>query len=57
VIQVPPPGQSVLDPDSSVIININNSDSVRFAIELPIIMIDNGPFRSVWDCMYHCLFV
>ena len=57
MIQVPPPGRSVLDPDSSVIININNSDSVRFAIELPMIKIDNGPFRSVWDCMYHCLFV
>ena len=41
--------QSVLDPEDSFIINANNSDSTKFAIELPMISRDNGPFRLVYN--------
>ena len=41
---------SVLDPENSVIINANNSDNTKFAIRLPVVTADNGPFRLVLNC-------
>ena len=35
----------VLDRENSFIINVNNSDSTKFAIELPMITAEKGPYR------------
>ena len=43
--------QSVLDPENSFIINANNSNSTKFAIELPTVSRDNGPFRLNGNCI------